>query len=118
MSHICRLRKHPGTHLLPQPFDIVGLDINAVQQHPALQWVVEALDEPHHGGLATATLSDKSNGLACSSNSSRSRSERRQKRCRAQAHHTEIQYQVEVGYRSQLAGKTPRVDRQRGLLMV
>lgn len=55
-----------GDHadLLPQPFQIVALEITPVDADPAVEWVIEALDEMETRGLAASRAPDKGHGRA------------------------------------------------------
>jgi hypothetical protein len=47
-----------------QPAELEAPDVHAVEQHHSLCWVVEALDEANHRGLAAAAAADERDGLA------------------------------------------------------
>ena len=51
--------------LLPEPSDIIVLDVHAIQHHSSLQWIIEALNQANNSTLATAGLSNQSNCLTC-----------------------------------------------------
>jgi cellulose synthase/poly-beta-1,6-N-acetylglucosamine synthase-like glycosyltransferase len=50
--------------MLPQPFEVVVLDVDAIQKDIALLHIVEAFNEPNNGALSTATLTHQCHSLA------------------------------------------------------
>lgn len=55
----------PLTHVRAQPLELQRAYVSPVQQHAALKWVIEALNETNNGRLAAAAAANQRHRRAC-----------------------------------------------------